>query len=367
MVSFNRKQLVDALSVVLPAVNLKSDLPVLSTFLFEEKGEEVFLTANNLEMMLQTRFSGSLDGQTIAAPAELLYKLLALMNGDETIEIEIPEKEQNLIIKDHNSITTLKGLPAKDFPPLITQLNFEHEILLAARIFIDACQKVIFAASRDQARASLQGVFFKLSQQTLTMVAIDGFQMAEQIIHLEQPVNNEIEIIVPVNTLKAALELAQKVDEVLLQFSPKYMGLKTEKTQWVSQVVDAKYPDYQKLIPQKTGTKVTVVAESLLRACRGANIFTGGGNEHRVAFILDTKMNSLKVIAQSEDLGQFEIELNAKIDGENMTIYFNNKNLIQYLSHVNGELEIVFLGSKAPCLFRVKDNTDYLYILMSSL
>lgn len=367
MVSFDRKQLADAVSIILPAVNPKSDLPILDTILLEEKGEEVSLTANNLEMMIQTRFSGGLEGKSLAAPAALLHELLALMSKEDNVGVEIGKEDQTITIKDSNSITTLKGLPSADFPPLIAQLDFAQELVLDASVFVEACKKVIFAASHDQTRVSLQGVFFKLAQNTLTLVAIDGFQMAQQIIHLEQPATQELEVIVPISTLKAGIDLAQKVSELTLQFSTKYVGIKTEKTQWVSQIIDAKYPDYQKLIPQKTGTKVTVTADSLLRACRGASIFTGGGNEHRLTLVLNSKMNSLKVMAQAEGLGNFEVELNAKIEGEDIMVFLNNKNLLQYLPLVNGELKIDLLGSKAPCLFRVTDNADYLYVLMSLL
>lgn len=339
----------------------KVTLPILNNVLIRVDNKKVSLVTTNLDMAIMDFLpvSSSEDG-VVTVPAKLLAEFVSNLPKGETIEIN--SKDTKVEIKAGKYSSIINGVVADDFPEL-PEIDEKKAVIYKIGVdeFKNSIGQVIIASSNDLTRPALTGVYFNTYSNKLAIAATDGYRLAEKII-IDQ-VESEVKAIVPASSLQEVLRsIGEDTEEIEISFNDDLVRFRLGEVEIISKLIDASYPDYQKLIPKDNDIKVTLDREELIRVTKLAALFARsvGGS-----IICETKTPdkfSVKSIANEFGENDSEIETNVDKDGR---VNFNSRFLIDALNALESkDIEFEFSSRVTPTVLRNKKDKKYTHIVM---
>ncbi len=326
--SVSSSDLLKQLQIAGGAIGSNPVLPILEDFLFTVENNKLAIAATDLETSITTSLEINADGQgTVAVPAKILLDTLK----------ELPQQPITFTVNDDNygiEITSaygkykLAGENGQDFPK-IPQPETVDTISLPANTLVKAISKTLFAASNDELRPSMTGVYFQVDFNKLTFVATDAHKLVK---YTFNNVASEVStsFIVPkkaLNLLKVALPAGE---EVTLSFDKANAYFSFGDVQLVCRLIDARYPDYNAVIPVDNPNTLSMSRSDFQNSLKRIAIYA---NKTTNQVILNVGDGSLTVSAQDLDFSNEATEqLSCSYDGEPLNIGFNAKFLIEMLN-----------------------------------
>lgn len=359
------------LSIIHPAIQSRSTLPVLANVLIATDEGRLRLSATDLELGISCWIGAKIEEEgSTTVPYKTFSELVGTL-PDTKVSLSLNLDNEVLNIRSGTSKNDIKGIAADEFP-IMPVPNFEDAIMINVADFREMVQQVAFAASMDEARPVLMGVLIKFEDSTITMAAADGFRLSVRSTALSEPVKNAIKVIVPSKALQNLSRIAANAEEPIQMVLPKGRGqvvFRVKDAELTSQLIDGSFPDYQQIIPQNLRTKTIVATESLLKACKQAEIFAREGTN---VVKLDIQGSddpnapgSMLISAQSEETGKNETMVSCVIEGDPILIAFNVKYLREVLEVVKtGNVIIQTSAPNAPGLITPNDNLDFQHVIM---
>ena len=339
----------------------KVTLPILNNVLIRVDNKKVSLVTTNLDMAIMDFLpvSSSEDG-VVTVPAKLLAEFVSNLPKGETIEIS--SKDTKVDIKAGKYSSTINGTLADDFPELP---EIEEKKAVVYKIGIDEFKasvgQVIIASSNDLTRPALTGVYFNTYDGKLAIAATDGYRLAEKVII--DKVESEVKAIVPSSSLQEVLRsISDDVEEVEISFNEDLVRFRLGEVEIISKLIDASYPDYQKLIPKDNEVKVTLDREELIRVTKLAALFarSAGGS-----IICETKTpDTFLVKSVANEFGENDSEIKTVVEKDGR-VNFNSRFLIDALNSLESkEIEFEFSNRVSPTLLRNTKDKKYTHIVM---
>ncbi|TME89207.1 MAG: DNA polymerase III subunit beta [Chloroflexi bacterium] len=332
-----QENLAEGLSVVGRVVPNKSTLPVLSNVLLSTRDGELQLTANNLELSVAHRVPAAIGREgEITLPARLVADYVALLDHGQKVELELNPKTHKVHLACGRFEANIAGIAAEDFPP-IPAVSGGPSFSIPAGLLKEAIDEVVFAAAPDDTRPVLAGALLKMGGTSLTLAAADGFRLAVRTVELPDG-GPELQMIVPAKTLNEVGRLlgdASDDDQVAINTTPNgnQVYFAFGKTEITSRLIEGQFPDYQRIIPADSKTRVKVSTTDFLRATRAAQVFARD-NSHIVRLECspakenaDLALGSVLVKSTSAEMGDNEGNLDAVVDGDDTQIAFNGRYL----------------------------------------
>jgi len=334
-------------------------LPVLQCVRLEAKGEQITLQATNLEITIEIPLQGSIveDG-VIAVPSQIFLQSIQFVDEEKVI---LRVEEQVLQIETKTSNTSIKLFAAEEFPVLqqITELG----TVLQGAQFALGIKSVAFAASQTSIKPELGSVYIQQKKEhSLTFVATDSFRLMERTV-AQKGVTLPDGFMIP---SKNALELARVCD--LMEGDPKFgvnenqCALRFEDGTYIStRLVTGSFPDYEQIIPKEYVTHVHVLKSDLQQAAKKTNIFL---NKFRqVTFVIES--DTLTVSSQNNDVGHTTDSIKAQVEGEELSLSFNQQYVVDPLSHVGADsLKLSFAGIGRPMVITGVSESNMRYLVM---
>jgi len=247
-----------------------------------------------------------------------------------------------------------------------------------ASLFKEMIQRVAFAASIDETRPVLTGVLMSMDGNTMSMVGTDGFRLAICKAILQESFAKK-QLIIPASALKEVARILSATKTARINFVLPPNGsqavLRCENVQIVSQLIDGKFPDYHAILPKGYKTKVVVPTSDLLKSCKQASIIAREGN-NVVRFHLkppsrdvsqpgENQTDNLVLLAESDETGTSEIELEATVEGQELEIAFNVKFLQDGLEAITTKNVVIEANAhNTPAVIHSNGEEDNLYVLM---
>lgn len=350
-------------------VGKKSTLPILENILIEVKNGIVSISATNLELGAVIYLAAKIEKEgKITVPVKILSLFIGNLPGDSIVNITVQDLEMHL--KSGNHTAVIQGLDSEDFP-IIPRINENlYETQLDARIFRDALHKNIVSVSPSNIRVEFSGIFLCFKENILYMVSTDSFRLIETQISFHG--NGKIfeqGIILPFQTVSEVMRLITEdihTIKIAIQEGQIFFQM-GESVFLVSRLIQGNFPDYKQIIPQVCKTTVQINKETLLQAIRLALAFLGGATGE-VLFSLDKNENRLTVFTESEKTGKNKSVIPVKIVGEDLSIIFNPKYILDAIQIIDGDEITLSLNSESsPTIFsseKQKSGILYQYILM---
>ncbi len=363
-----QENLARGLATTSRSVASRTQLPVLSNILLTTDQGRLKLSATNLETGINYWLGAKVEKEgTISVPARVFSEFIASLPAEK---VRLEARENNLLVNCGSYQAEFNGLAATEFPQ-IPSVKGKPDLSFASASLIQAINQVAFAAAQDEGRPVLTGVLLIVKGQNLILVATDGYRLSLKRIPTTKGIKESKELkkglIIPSRTL---MELARTMGETEQE---KNIGLtitkkanqaifSTPDAEVVSRLIEGKYPDYEKIIPSKGKTSLTIDVAELTRGVRVAAIFAREA-ANVVRFQVDKK--GLEIMANTAQVGRNIARLEAKVTGPSSKIAFNSRYLLDLLGVVESErINLEMTGSLNPGVFTLTNDKSYLHIIM---
>ena len=360
-IKVTQEKLSKALNNVSRIAMSKVTLPILNNVLIRVDQKKVSLITTNLDMAVIDFLpvSSSEDG-VITVPAKLLADFISNLPKGENIEIS--SKDTKLTISAGKYSSSLNGVPADDFPE-IPEINDKKSIIykISTEDFKTSLTQVLVATSNDLTRPALTGVYFNTYNNSLAIAATDGYRLAEKI--LIDKIESEVKAIVPAASLQEVLHsISEDTEEIEVSFYEDLVRFRFGEIEIISKLIDASFPDYQKLIPKNNDIEVKLDREELNRITKLAALFSKASGGSIICEATTPDIFSVKSIANEFGENDSRIKTEVKKSGK---VNLNSRFLLDALNSLD-EKEIIFTFSDrvAPILLKNSKNHNYTHIIM---
>jgi DNA polymerase III subunit beta len=360
------KDIGTAVGAASKVVNAHTTVPILSNVSLQADGGKIAVRATDLELTLEHAFAAQVaEPGSVTIPAKLFASYLSNLSPGT---LELTGTPTRASVKFERSNYDFHALPAEEYPPLPAAVR-GAQFSAAAKRFRDGIEATIFAASSEEARgAVLMGTLLEVEGNALTMVATDGYRLAKYATTLDDGASTGEKFIVPSRALaEAARNLAGGE-----QIAVSALGAQSNQLQMTGgdvaitvRLVDGQYPNYQQVIPAKFDRALTVSTAQLIGSLRRAELVAGD----RASMVKLAVANQTLIVTASSDVsGNAYEELEVEQSGEDLTIAFNARYLVEILNHVKSEKTVLeFLGPLSPAAIRpleALESGQQLYVLM---
>jgi DNA polymerase-3 subunit beta len=309
-------------------------LPILDNFLFEIDGRQLTVTASDLETTITATMPvEAKDKGSVAIPARLLLDTLKAF-PEQPLTFSVDNKHFGIEISSDQGKYKMTGFSGGEFPKSPV-LEAPSSLTLPAGTLATAINKTIFAAGNDDLRPVMSGIFFELSDDAVRFVATDAHKLVRYT-RSDIKAPRTASFIVPkkpLNLLKNALSGTNA--EVNVDFNENNASFTFDNVRVVCRLIDGKYPNYEAVIPKQNPNKLTIDRQGFLNSIRRVALFSNK-TTHQV------RMNiaGSQLAVSAEDL-DFANEANEKLtcgyEGEDMTIGFNSRFLMDMLTNLDSE------------------------------
>jgi DNA polymerase-3 subunit beta len=359
------------LATVSHAVAGKSTLPVLSNVLLATDGGRLKLAATNLEVGI-THWIGAqvFEAGAITIPAKLLADVVGGLPNDK-VTLTLDARTQTVKVECGRFVSNIKGIEADEFPTIPTISDRDPAVRMPPELLREAIDQVAFAAATDDSRPVLAGVLVRLRDQRVILAAADGFRLATRTVQLSEPLAQSVEFIVPA---RALIELSRILGEtegnVGITVTPGggQALFHTENTELVSRLIDGKFPDFERIIPQQYTTRTILDTAELAKAVKLASYFaTASQNVVKLALAAGGQLEPGKLVisANAAEVGDNTGEIDALVDGEGGQIALNVKYLGDALSAIKtAQVALETQTSQSPGVFKPVGQEGYVHIIM---
>lgn len=351
------------LSFLNHAVSSRGQLPILSNFLLETKKGKFHISSTDLEMGIQTSIPANVEeeGKT-TVPAKNFSELVSNL-GEEKVTLSL--SDQSLKLTTGKVKSAFQTTPAEEFPKLFEEKG--EEVAQIKREVIDKKMgRVVFAAAVESSRPALSGILLQKAKGGYIAVATDGYRLSLQknISIGEKGEVKDKDLLIPARLIKELISLKEEGDTLKMYVSEKSNQTIFEQgeTVIVGRLIEAKFPEYEKIIPEEHNSKISFSRQDLQNAVRICSVFA---RETANILKLSLKKDKMVVSANSPSVGENTVDVEAKLDGEENEIAFNARYLSELLSNVEeDEMTFEMQGPFNSGVFRVVGDHDFLHLIM---
>lgn len=357
----SRDALLKPLQVVSGAVERRHTIPILSNALIQAGNGEIRLTGTDLEVELVATCSTEqvVEGAVTVPAKKLLDIVRSLPDG---AQVEFSASADKALIKSGRSKFSLATLPAEDFPN-IDGWDSDIQLITSQATLKGLIEATHFSMANQDVRYYLNGMLFETDANVLRTVATDGHRLAMSSCAIGQPHLAGRQVIVP---RKGVMELMRLLDspdsEIKVAIGTNHIRMETNGISFTSKLVDGRFPDYRRVLPQG-GDKVVIAERDVLKqACSRAAILS---NEKYRGVRISLSNGEMCLTANNPEQESAEEVIEVDYQGDSLEIGFNVSYLIDVLNTIQGsKVKITMSGPDASGL--IEDNADdsSLYVVM---
>lgn len=352
------KKLKQVLEIVSKVSTKHITLPVLQCVLLETKGGELIIKATNLEIGIQGKLEVKVEEEgVIAVPAHILLQTISLISQAQTT---LYVEEGVLYVESKSSKTEIKSISASDFPH-IPQVAGEP-LILQGSLFTLGIKTTAFTASQSSIKPELGSIYIhQKKEHSLTFVATDSFRLMEKTVPQKNLILNE-SILIP---YKNALELARVAEDaqgdISLYINENQCALQVGDIYITSRVISGTFPDYEQIIPKEYKTNITLLTNDLAQALKKTSIFLN--KFMQLTFTISGGTCTLS--AQSGESGATTESIPASIDGEDITLNFNQRYINEVIGHIQDDSVLLkCAGIGRPMIIENVHDKSLRYLVM---
>ena len=360
-IKIDRELLLKPLGNVSGIVEKRHALPILSNLLLESKQGSLRFTATDLEMQISTQVKTELSEEfQITISAKKLFDITRALPESSKIDIQI--EEAKVTVKAKKSRFNLQTLPAQDYPVMTKEVDDAVELKLPQKKFKALLKQVDFAMAQQDIRYYLNGLLIEIKEKNINIVGTDGHRLSFTSTDLNTS-GQQAQVIVPRKTIVELVKLLNDTeDPVEIVFSKNQVGFKFSDINLITKVIDGKFPDYSRVIPEGHGNSFNINRSLLLDSMLRASILS---NDKYRGIRMVIEDNNLKLVSNNSDHEQAEEELEIDYKGDKIDIGFNVTYLIDVLTNIQSDqLTIAFNDSSSSCLVTIPNNEKYKYVVM---
>ena len=355
-------RILSILQSVAGIVERRHTLPILANVLIRKTGGALQVTTSDLEIQIRTtaELEGDAGNFTTTVGARKLIDILRTMPADQAVVLE--SSQNKLILKGGKSRFTMQTMPAEDFPVVQESPGFGPSFSVPQKTLKDLLNQVSFAMAVHDIRYYLNGILFVAEGKQLSLVATDGHRLAYASAMLDVEVPRQ-EVILPRKTVIEMQRLLSDADGAIeMQFANNQAKFSFSGLEFVTKLVEGKFPDYNRVIPKNHKNIVTLGRVPLLATLQRTAILT---SDKFKGVRLNIEPGTLRVASNNAEQEEAVDELDIDYSGDSIEIGFNVTYLIDALSNMNQEMvKLELSDGNSSALFTIPDNATFKYVVM---
>lgn len=367
--SISNHLLLPLLQSVIGVVEKRQTLPILSNILVNIENGQLNITGTDLEVEIST-FTSIEDDSIVCSftvPAKKLFDICKNLEPDIQLDFEL--KENKVILKSKKSRFTLATLATENFPNL-DSFSAKNEFSISQRdlkFLLDATQ---FSMANQDVRYYLNGLLFELFNNELRTVATDGHRLAfannENLTNLiNVPKDSLQQVIVP---RKAVTELNRLLSDseqlIKIELSSSHMNITFESLNFTTKLIDGRFPDYQRVIPDQALCNKNIIADRQLLKQSLSRISVLSTEKFKAARLEFTE-NELIAVVHNPEQEEAEEHLSIDYSGDEFTIGFNVDYMVDALNAIKeDQVSVNLTDANSSCLITGLNNDTARYVVM---
>ena len=358
------------LQAVSRVIASKNSLAILEDVLFDLNGSTLTLTASDGETTIRT----SLDVENaegagkVASGARLLLETLKEFS-EQPLTFSIDEQNFAVNMVSTNGTYSFVGVNGNEYPEMPATEEDTHSVTMSSKMLLDAINKTIFCTADDELRPVMNGIFFDIATDKITMVATDAPRLVRYT-NTSVSAAEPISFILPKKPATLLKNILGKDDnEVVITFGQKNAKFEFGQTIVVCRQIEGRFPNYNAVIPQNNQNVVVVDRQTLINACKRVAVFANTGTS---LLKLALSENQIKISAQDIDFStSAEETIACEYNGMPMSIGFKAPFLIEILGAISSTDVKLQLADPARAGLILptenEENQDLLLLLMPML
>ncbi len=357
-----QQKLLEALQSVAGIVERRHTLPILANVLLRKTGEDIEFTTSDLEIQVRTQatLGGDAGNLSTTVGARKLIDILRSLPGDQVVTLTAAQNK--LTLTGGKSRFTLQTLPADDFPLVNEAVDFGPAFSVPQKTLKTLINQVHFAMAVHDIRYYLNGILFVAEGRQLTLVATDGHRLGLAQSTLETDIPKQ-EVILPRKTVLELQRLLKDEDTPIeMRFAGNQAKFGFSGMEFVTKLVEGKFPDYNRVIPKNHKNSVTLGRATLLASLQRAAILT---SDKFKGVRVNIEPGTLRIASSNAEQEEAKEEIEIDYGGDTIEVGFNVTYLMDALSNISQDMvKIELQDGNASALITVPEQSGFKYVVM---
>lgn len=346
-----------ALNIVQRGLSGKNLMEVLKGIHIEAVDNTLYITSNNLELGILTRVEANVIEEGKVLIDGKLFSDIIRKLPNEMIRLDLGP--DNIVHINSSRAKFNIVAMVNDRFPLLEEYEDSDYRMVQSDLFSDMIKKTHFAASVDEARGVLTGELLEIDEESVTMVAIDGFRLAVKKIKSNLNLDPR-RAVIPRNSLLEIQKLSEGQEEIGILFEDRSVSFKIGDTILNSNLLEGDFIDYSQILPKDFATKIKINVSEFTEALDRASIIS-----NNKLVILNVADENLKLSSRNSEIGNLEENIAIEFEGKDLEIAFNSRYFTEALRYFEDEyIYMNFNSNISPCVVESESDEDYIYLLL---
>lgn len=355
-----KSNLAKGVGIVSKAVPSKTTMPILECILIDATTDIIKLTANDMELGIETVIEGKIiEKGMIALDAKIFSEIVRKLPDNEII-IETGKNEQTMITCEKAKFN-ISGKSGSDFAYL-PYIEKEESVILSQYTLKEVIRQTIFSIADSESNKLMTGELFEIDDDILKVVSLDGHRISIRKIELKTGYGYKKAVVPGKTLMEISKILSGEVDsEVQIYFTGSHVVFEFDRTTVVSRLIEGEYFKIEQMLSSDYETKVRMNKRELLSCIDRATLLVKEGDKKPIIIQIGDEAMELKIQSQ---FGSMDEEIFITKEGKDLLIGFNPKFLIDALRVIDDEeVSLYFMNAKAPCFIKDEKET-YVYLIL---
>ena len=353
--SINKKNLLNSLIEHNKVVPLRTTLPILSCVVLVAKKETLTLKTSDLEQTIISNQKIKIEKEgSVALP---LGKLLEIVSALKEEGLKISSNNDFLVeINSSQGVYKITGKEPEEFPETPTP-QVKQTVTIKGEDFINIIDKAGYAASKDDLKPALCGVYFNFKENNIIAVATDGHKLVKHEQEVKENTPKPLSIVLPVKFLNIIKTITEKKENIVVKIGENHAQTEQKNYTLITRTIKESFPDFNSVIPDNNKTIAEVNTKEIISCLKRVSIFS---NKTTKQTILSFSSKGVTLSAQDIETSTSAKEhLDCVFSGEEITTSYNAKYLIDVIQHLEGEETNIYLNSAlTAAVFQTKENKN---------
>lgn len=355
-----KSNLAKGVGIVSKAVPSKTTMPILECILIDATASMIKLTANDMELGIETIIEGDIVQPGMIALDAKIFSEIVRKLPDSEIVITTDDNDQTFITCEKAKFQ-IAGKSGSDFAYL-PYIEKNESILVLQYTLKEVIRQTIFSIADTESNKLMTGELFEVEDHILKVVSLDGHRISIRKIELKASYDHK-KVVVPGKTLMEISKIlsGDAESEVQIYFAENHIVFEFDQTVVVSRLIEGEYFRIEQMLSSDYETKVHINKKELLNCIDRATLLVKEGDKRPIIIQIGDDTMELKIQSQ---LGSMDEEIFITKEGKDLLIGFNPKFLIDALRVIDDEeVTLYFMNSKAPCFIKDEKET-YVYLIL---
>ncbi len=359
-ISCLKSELIRGINIVMKAVPVRTTLSIQECILIDASTPRITLTANDMELGIETVIDGTVEKRGIIALDAKLFSDIIRKLPDEMVVIESDDL-MNTTIRCEKAKFQIPGLEGDDFSRVPT---FEQEkgVVLSQLSLRDLIRQTLFSVSVADPNKIMTGEYFEINDDMLRVISLDGHRVSIRRVQLKDHYS-PVSAIVPGKTLSEISKIltGSLEDEVNICFSDNLIMFSFDETIVVSRLIDGRYFNVDQMLTTDYETRITVNRRELVDCIDRSTLMVREDDRKPIIMNIGDEEMELKITSY---IGSMDDLISIDKEGRDIKIGFNPKYLLDALRAIDDEeVSMYFMNSKSPCFIR-DEKDSYIYLVL---